>query len=456
MRWLWLARILALMVWRPMLRRLKVLRIKAGRFVFGGITALRIKLWRDLVWQHLVRQPATCRPCAWWQGSLDVARVQTKPRGFATQRRLASWPLCLLGLLVSTNLFAAAEALMPQPLKVIWVGPDAPFQQIQAALDQVNADPNLTRDGQSLGWVLIRVQAGVYREQLQLTRDQLVIAGSGMGQTIIQYPVLRQRFLANKAGLAAAELPRGAELERDWGAAVVNIKAHDIALLDLTVHNSYAIEYPTDPKRFDHQFALRGFASASRILTDHSEFLSAGGDTVALWNKQHGEYFHSHSRFVGRVDLLCPRGSAWVEHSEFVNHGAVATLWHDGELSASQALVVTDSTFYGVNGFELGRHHYDGQFVLLRNRFSAALSSQPLYRRTYPTEPWRDQPVRFGGRYWLYGNQLSPLSTDNPALHDSISADEAAAWTLARLFPHWQPRAELAQFRRWLAAPQEH
>lgn len=375
---------------------------------------------------------------------------------------------------------ATTSALMPasQPDKVLWVGPTAPYQRIQQALDAVANDPQLTpkapRQGAALGWVLIRVQAGVYREQLMLTRDNIVIAGSGMGQTVIQYPVLRQAFLASQpppsldtAASTTPALPRGAELERDWGAAVVNIKARHVALLDLTVHNSYAIEHPTDPKRFDHQFAVRGFASASRIITDQAEFLSTGGDTMALWNKQDGEYFHSRSRFVGRVDLLCPRGSAWVEHSEFVNHGAVATLWHDGELAATQALVVTDSSFYGVSGFELGRHHYDGQFVLVRNRFSAAMSTQPLYRRTYPAEPWRNQAVRFGGRYYLYGNQLMPQQTRQQThdtaqqqalrrmLSDTITASQANSWTLDQLFPQWQPRAELAQFRRWLITTPE-
>ncbi len=90
----------------------------------------------------------------------------------------------------------------------------------------------------------------------------------------------------------------------EYGAAVVNIAASDIQLLDLAVHNSYALENPQDPARFEHQFAVRGFAKASRIITDQSQFASNGADTMSLWNKQNGVYLHRQSFFSGRVDLL--------------------------------------------------------------------------------------------------------------------------------------------------------
>ena len=374
------------------------------------------------------------------------------------------------------------------PATVLWVGPNERFTGIQQALDSLNApalastppassspfssapartEPAGLTAAPSLhtkapnDWVLIRVQPGIYREKLWLTRDRVVIAGSGMGQTILQYPELRQHFLARQQQgspeSTTATLPRGTSLERDWGAAVVNIKASDIALLDLTVHNSYALEHPTDPARFEHQFAVRGFATATRFLTDQAEFLTFGADTVAMWNKPDGQYYHSHSRFVGRVDLFCPRGSAVVEYSEFVNHSPTATLWHDGEGDPNQLLVVRHSKFLGVTGFELGRRHYDGQFVLIGNQFSANMAPRPIYRRTYPDQPWRDQANQYGDRYrfadnrWLGTPPATPTRPEHVFWQDNLNAQQAAQYHPDLLFAQWRPTVQLAQFRRWLA-----
>jgi len=318
----------------------------------------------------------------------------------------------------------------------------AAFQTIQAALDslpQDNADPNQR-------WALIRIAPGLYREKLYLTRNKVVLAGHNLSDTQIRYPELRQHFLAKQGSNA---LPTGQGLNRDWGAAVVNIAASDIALLDLTVHNSYALDNPTDPARFEHQFALRGFDQATRLLTDRVMLSSAGADTVSLWNKQNGMYYHSRSYFSGRVDLFCPRGTAFVTDSDFVNYNNQATLWHDGELDPQQQLVVTHSRFHGVTGFQLGRRHYDGQFVLLHNQFSQAMADQAIYRRTYPSQPERDQANHYGDRNYFYQNQ-------GPAYHwlqDNLTAAAAASYSAASVFQgRWAPEQQLQQFRQWLAS----
>lgn len=336
----------------------------------------------------------------------------------------------------------ATETAAPLRLQVDPVA--GPFRSIQQALDSL---PTTGPDAQR--WAVVHIAPGLYREKLFLKRHKVVLAGSGLSRTIIQYPELRQHFLANRHSNA---LPSGKDLEKDWGAAVVNINASDIQLLDLTVHNSYALENPQDPARFEHQFAVRGFAKATRIITDQSQFASNGADTISLWNKQHGMYLHRQSFFSGRVDMLCPRGSALVLDSDFVNHHQAATLWHDGELAASQQLVVMNSSFHGVTGFQLGRRHYDGQFVLAGNQFSSALANQPIFRRTYPDEPQRDQPNRYGDRNFYALNQGPVYSW----LSDNFSAEQATAYADAQsasatIFgERWQPLAELARTRQWL------
>lgn len=355
-----------------------------------------------------------------------------------------SW-LLLLGACQSQP--AASQQPSDQPLQ-LWVAADgsAEFQTISAALDSL-----AQRAPDQAQWVLIRIAAGEYREKLFLRRDKVVLAGAGRDQTIIRYPELRQHFLARQqqaTGQAAAPLPTGTALSQDWGAAVVNIQSSDIALLDLTVHNNYAEAFPADPLRFEHQFAVRGFEQASRIITDHCALLTSGADTLSLWNKTDGMYFHSHCRFVGRVDMVCPRGTAFILHSEFYNLAASATLWHDGELAPAQKLVVMHSSFDGVAGFQLGRRHYDGQFYLLHNRFANTLADQPLYRRTYPQQPERDQANLYGDRNYFYQNQ----GPDYAWLQDNLTKTQAQAinadWTFAG---RWQPEQQLQQIRRWLA-----
>lgn len=364
-------------------------------------------------------------------------------------RALTGAVAALLVLLLSAcQSQPVASRQQPKLPLQLWVAADgsAEFQTISAALESLpQRAPDPTQ------WVLIRIGPGEYREKLFLRRDKVVLAGAGRDRTVIRYPELRQHFLARQhkaSGQSSKPLPTGAALSQDWGAAVVNIQSSDIALLDLTVHNNYAEAFPTDPLRFEHQFALRGFEQASRIITDHCALLTAGADTLSLWNKTDGMYFHSHCRFVGRVDMVCPRGTAFIRHSEFYNLAASATLWHDGELAPAQKLVVMHSSFDGVPGFQLGRRHYDGQFYLLYNHFANTLADQPLYRRTYPQQPERDQANLYGDRNYFYQNQ----GPDYPWLQDNLTKTQAQAinadWTFAG---RWQPEQQLQQIRRWLA-----
>ena len=127
---------------------------------------------------------------------------------------------------------AAANTEQP-PLwrQVAATGAPDSFRTIQAALDSL---PTTGPDAQR--WAVIRIAPGLYREKLFLQRDKVVLAGSGLSQTIVQYPILRQHFLAARHTFSRAALPSGKDLEKDWGAAVVNINASDIQLLDLAVH----------------------------------------------------------------------------------------------------------------------------------------------------------------------------------------------------------------------------
>lgn len=302
----------------------------------------------------------------------------------------------------------------------------ADFKSIQAAL---NSLPNNTQQA------LILIGPGVYAEKLYLTRDKVALIGEDREHTIIQVAELRSNWLKQHPD--------------DWGSAVVNIRASDITLLRLTVKNSYG-ELTGD---HEHQFAIRGFETATRIITDDCAVIAGGADTLSLWNKTDGMYYHRNCYFEGHTDMVCPRGWAFFTHSTFVNKKAYATLWHDGELAEHQKLVVRDSHFDGVPGFMLGRRHYDGQFYLINNRYSPNMADKPIFRHTYPTEPARDRANRWGDRNYFshqdHVNAIYPWLATNLLQHPgAISADQITArWT----FDHrWDPEAELDRLYRLL------
>lgn len=324
--------------------------------------------------------------------------------------------LIFLFFIISTPVLAQA----PLILTVAQQG-DADYRSIQAALNSLPATSQRA---------IIRIAPGLYQEKLYLTRNNVALVGAGREQTIIQVAELRTNWLKQHPS--------------DWGSAVVNITGSDIALLRLTIKNSYG-ELTGDN---EHQFAVRGFENATRIITDDCAIIAGGADTLSLWNKTDGMYYHSNCYFEGHTDMVCPRGWAFFTDSTFVNKKAYATLWHDGELAEQQKLVVRDSQFDGVAGFMLGRRHYDGQFYLINNRYSANMADKPIFRHTYPTEPERDRANLWGDRYYFSYDDNSaaiyPWLAANLAQHPAaLTAEQITArWTFDN---RWDPEAELSQ-----------
>ncbi|MGL1956862.1 MAG: pectinesterase family protein [Colwellia sp.] len=264
-----------------------------------------------------------------------------------------------------------------EPSKTLIVDKKDPnaFQSIQSAIDNSNQYKSVT----------ILIAAGHYNEKLFITRNNLNIVGSDSSNTTIEFAELRNNWRESN--------------NSDWGAAVINIAGSDITIANVSVINNYGRLHNTS----DHQFAIRGFENATRIILHNCHVVADGSDTVSLWNKKNGMYYHSYCKFEGYTDMVCPRGTALIEHSAFVNHKQSATLWHDGELDSKQKLVVTDSTFTGVKDFWLGRHHYDAQFYLINNHFSKAMANKPIFKKTY-IDKTRNRANNFGNRYYFFDN----------------------------------------------------
>lgn len=276
---------------------------------------------------------------------------------------------------------------------------------------------------------LVLIGPGLFDEKLFITRDNIAFVGTGRDRTIIKTTQLRADWRENH--------------DDDWGAATVNIKASDISFMRLQVLNDYGILHGDN----SHQFALR-LMEGSRIITEDSTFITGGADTVSLWNKQDGMYYHRRAYFEGYTDFVCPRGWSYITDSEFYSRGGAATIWHDGQLDESQKMVIKNSSFDGVENFILGRRQYDAQYYLVNNRYSAAMADVPIFRVSYE-DPSSRRPNLWGDRYYFFGSvkQGRPYAW----LDDNISA-EAARITPGQTFNgRWDPETKLTRLKAQLA-----
>lgn len=252
------------------------------------------------------------------------------------------------------------------------------YQSIQAA---INASTSAKH-------AIILIHSGIYNEKLFITRNNLTLIGASAKNTVIEYAELRNNWRNDHTS--------------DWGAAVINIAASDINIINLSVINNYGRLYNTD----EHQFAIRSFENASRIILHQCNIIADGADTVSLWNKESGMYYHSYCHFEGHTDMVCPRGWALIENSSFFNKKKSATIWHDGERHQDQKLVVNNSHFDGIKGFWLGRHHYDAQFYLINSTFSNNLANTPIFRKTYSNTD-KNKDNLYGERYFFFDNKAN-------------------------------------------------
>ncbi len=269
------------------------------------------------------------------------------------------------------------------------------FLKIQDAIDSVPADNKKN--------VIILIRNGVYHEKLFITKSFITLVGEDRDSTRIVYAQLRMDI--NKTVL---------DMRWDWGTAVVNIDSFvtDITLANLTVYNNYGSLHNTE----EHQFAIRG--GGTHIVILNCNVIADGGDTLSLWNKKNGMYYHANCYFEGWVDYVCPRGWCYITDSRFYGHNLSASIWHDGDADRRQKFVIRYSSFDGVQGFALGRNHRDGQIFLLDCQFSKAMADTPIYwpKGSRTIWKWGDRHYYFnchrdGGDFAWFNDNLEKAET---------------------------------------------
>lgn len=351
------------------------------------------------------------------------------PRGFRRQ-------LCVLGLAAGLAAagpgFAGATGLMadpPVPLRpdlTVAADGSADFTTIQAALDSIPAGNRERR--------IIFIRDGVYHEKIRIDPAFVTLRGQSRTGTRIEFAQGAEEFRRQPDEL---------------GIAVVNINGDDCVMQNLTVQNTHGVIGV-------HAFAIHGTGDRT-VITD-CDVLSQGNDTLSLWKRDGGRYYHARLNVRGSVDFICPRGWCYMTDSNIyeVNPRAGAAIWHDGSMSPGMKFVLRNCRFDGVNGWRLARHHHDAQFYLLDCTFSQAMADVAPHRVIYPlngqaateadlkrnrdldaTNRWGERAYYFnchraGGDYaWFKDNLASAPGAPGPE-------QVTAAWTFGGT---WNPES---------------
>ena len=310
----------------------------------------------------------------------------------------------LLILLILTSVFCLVAAGAAERADIV-VAKDGSgnFTTVQAAVDSIPKHAERT-------WIIL-VKRGTYNEKVLITKDNIAIVGEDRDSTRIIYAELRSNWRLNNSS--------------DIGAAVISLgnKVTNLTLANLTIYNNYG----TLNGKTDHQFAIRGGGSCTKIIVVNCNVWADGGDTMSLWNPPTGMYYHANCYFKGYVDYVCPRGWCYITDSRFYGYNENASIWHDGSADSTSKFVIRNSSFDGIPHFPLGRYHKDAQFYLLDCQFSPNMADRNIYpadsaskykwgRRTYYWNCHRD-----GGDFdWFKDNLTSAYG--GPVKEDEVTA----------------------------------
>jgi pectinesterase len=260
----------------------------------------------------------------------------------------------VVALLISVSSIASGGTL-PKPDIIVAANGSGDFKTIQAAVASI---PNTNTDR-----IVVFIKDGTYREKIRVDASFVTLRGQSRQGTRIEFPQLDEDFTKKPDEL---------------GRAVINLnRAHDFVLENLTVENTAGVVGP-------HAFTILG--NGDRTVIVDCGVLSHGADTVALWDKEGGRYYHARCRFEGSVDFVCPRGWCYATNCSIYEMKATTAVWHDGSRDKDMKFVLRDCRFDGTNGWNLARHHHDAQFYFLDCRFAKTMIDLPPFRVIYPLD----------------------------------------------------------------------
>jgi pectinesterase len=302
---------------------------------------------------------------------------------------------CVLG-----SIFLFFHELQAQRIVVAADG-SGNFKSIQAAIESISSEDSSGKMRE------IFIKNGIYNEKLFIDKKHfLKLKGESEKGVQVIFSQARDFWRCSHPD--------------DWGAAVINVKSHDLILENLTFINDYGFKAKGDTtitcggesgnntgtkekyalprekgepegtkvvRKDGHQFAFRSFPGATRIAVKNCTFRALGGDTVSPWDVENGMYYFKNCTMEGGVDFYCPRGWAWAENCRFICHNMNAAIWHDGSGGKNRKTILKNCTFEGDKGYKLGRFHRDSEFYLLNCSFDENIADADIYWVTSAPKP---------------------------------------------------------------------
>ncbi|MDB5209870.1 MAG: pectinesterase, partial [Sediminibacterium sp.] len=329
----------------------------------------------------------------------------------------------VLMVFVTCLYFSAAQASVTYT--IVDITGRGNFTSIQAA---INSLPENATDQR-----VIYIRNGIYREKIFVEKDHISLVGEDKNKTQLVVSLARDVWRC--------------ENKDDWGVATINLKGNDIVLENLTITNSFGFDHinntegihidcPGDSsnpfktvRRDGHQMALRSFGT-TRLIVRNCNLRAYGGDTVSPWNTDNGMFYFKDCLMEGGVDFYCPRGWAYAENCEFIAHGNVAAIWHDGSKYKDSKTVLRNCKFSGDDNFKLGRYHRDAQFYLINCVFAKNMADAPIYLNVSNPQ----NVIQWGHRVYFYH---SHREGGDYAWHaDNLQTAEGSV-TETKITPEW-------------------
>ncbi len=363
----------------------------------------------------------------------DQANTYTSPKFKAIVRKGISNIVCSCFVLIALFIVGNIHAQDASKMIVVDLTGKGDFTSIQDAINSLPENASSQR--------VIYIRKGVYKEKIFIEKNLISLVGEDKNTTQLVISLARDIWRC--------------ENPDDWGVATINLKGNDLVLENLSITNSFGfdnidhkegihIDCSLDSlnhykivKRDGHQMALRSFGT-TRLTVRNCILRAFGGDTVSPWNTDNGMFYFKDCLMEGGVDFYCPRGWAYAENCEFVAHGNVAAIWHDGSKFKDSKTVLVNCRFRGDDGFKLGRYHRDAQFYLLNCSFAKNMADAPIYLN--PSNPqnmiqWGHRVYFYnchkeGGDYTWHANNLQ--TAEGAPVADKITIE----WTFAG---KWQP-----------------
>jgi len=267
--------------------------------------------------------------------------------------------------------FAAGGSSVREGRIVVDAAGGGDFRTVQEAINSLSDSSAVPRT--------IFIRKGIYREQLFITKSNIIFEGEDRNTTILTFSIARDIWRCDHPD--------------DWGVATINLRGSDITFRELSIANTWGFDRKADTviacaadtvthgktiSPSGHQMALRSFGT-TRMRVIHCILRAYGGDTVSPWNVTAGMFYFKDCTMEGGVDFYCPRGWAYAEGCVFQADNGPACIWHDGSADPDSKTVLKDCQFRGYDSFRLGRYHRDAQFYLIHCSFASNMADQDIY-----------------------------------------------------------------------------